>query len=89
MVSDFKHPLTDIIPTRPNPEEHNDGDEENRPAPSRGKGKAREKKFGDGRVWVGREGGDEGTGSWIGVWEFRGDVGECFRFVRTVRGVAS
>ncbi|KAL8284219.1 hypothetical protein RQP46_004968 [Phenoliferia psychrophenolica] len=44
------------------------------PAPRRGKGKAREKKFGDGRVWVGREGGDQGTGSWIGVWEFKGDV---------------
>ncbi|KAK4706128.1 hypothetical protein P7C70_g87, partial [Phenoliferia sp. Uapishka_3] len=38
------------------------------------KGKAKEVKFGGGRVWVGRKGGDQGTGSWIGVWEFEGDV---------------
>lgn len=30
----------------------------------------------EGRVWVGKEGGEEGDGPWIGVWEFRGDVGE-------------
>lgn len=41
-----------------------------------GKGKGRENKWGEGRVWVGREGGEEGVGGWIGVWEFRGDVGE-------------
>lgn len=34
------------------------------------------RKWGAGRVWVGREGGEEGVGGWIGVWEFRGDVGE-------------
>lgn len=28
-----------------------------------------------GRVWVGREGGEESNGSWIGVWEFKGVVG--------------
>ena len=54
-------------------------------APRRGKGKAREKKFGDGRVWIGREGGDVGTGNWIGVWEFRGDVGTCLPLVSLPR----
>jgi hypothetical protein len=42
-------------------------------------GEGRERgKFGNGRVWVGREGGDAGLGPWIGVWEFRGAVGEYF-----------
>ncbi|SCZ95182.1 BZ3500_MvSof-1268-A1-R1_Chr11-2g03336 [Microbotryum saponariae] len=27
-----------------------------------------------GRVWVGRLGGEQGDGPWMGVWEFRGDV---------------
>ncbi|SCV73397.1 BQ2448_7323 [Microbotryum intermedium] len=46
-------------------------DEEHPHEPTEGKGKGKET---SGRVWVGRQGGDEGDGPWIGVWEFRGHV---------------
>lgn len=37
---------------------------------------------GKGRAWVGREGGEEGTGGWMGVWEFRGTVCKSFSTAR-------
>lgn len=43
---------------------------------SRGKGKSNDND--KGRVWIGREGGEEGRGGWIGVWEFKGVV--CMSF---------
>lgn len=59
-----------------NENENTNNNKKNKVGINEGVGEGRE----SSRVWVGREGGEESNGSWIGVWEFKGVVGMLFLF---------